>query len=89
MITIAIVAAAFVASVTVGVIGFVRAGIVREERDQSLLDIPATRSAVATRRLIGLYVRSPRYPIEVDEATTAQWPAHRPSGRPRATGQYR
>jgi hypothetical protein len=60
MIIIAIAATSFLVGVIAGVIVLLRAGINREESDRSLLDQPPTRAARATRRLIGLYVRTPR-----------------------------
>jgi hypothetical protein len=59
MITIVIVASAFLAVVIVGVIALLRAGIAREESDRSLLGDPATLATAATRRVVGLYVRTP------------------------------
>ena len=88
MIIFAIGTAAFVAGAMAGVIGFLRAGIVREERDQSLLDLPTTRASVITRRLVGLHVRSPRYVIAADEETAPSL-EHRPAGHPCTTGQGR
>jgi hypothetical protein len=61
VIIFAIGAAAFFLVAMAAVIVFLRAGIAREERDQSLLDLPATRASGITRRLVGLHVRSPRY----------------------------
>jgi hypothetical protein len=60
MITIAITSAAFVVGALVSVIVLLRIGISREETDKSLTAVPSTRSAVAARRLVGLYVRSPQ-----------------------------
>jgi len=88
VIIFAIGAAAFVTGAMAGVIGFLRAGIVREERDHSLLDRPATRASGITRRLVGLYVRSPRYVIQADEQMATR-PEHRSAEHPRATGQNR
>lgn len=59
VIIIAIAAAAFLAGVVVGVVALVCTGIAREESDNSLRGEPTTRSAAATRRLTGLYVRMP------------------------------
>lgn len=59
MIVIAIAAIAFLAGVIAGVMVLVRAGISREESDRSLIDEPPTIAAKATRRLVGLYVRTP------------------------------
>ncbi len=88
MIIFAIGAAAFVIGAMAGVIGLLRAGIVREERDQSLLDLPATHASGITRRLVGLYVRSPRYAVEAD-AKTADRPEHHAAGHPCTSGQNR
>jgi hypothetical protein len=88
VIIFAIGTAAFVAGAIAGAIGFLRAGIVREERDQSLLNLPTTRASVITRRLVGLHVRSPRYVITADEETASR-PEHRPAGHPCTTGQGR
>ena len=88
MIIFAISTAAFVAGAMAGVIGFLRAGIVREERDQSLLDLPATRASGITRRLVGLYVRSPRYVIQAEDEMATRL-EHRSAGHPCATGQNR
>lgn len=71
-----------------GVIVFLRAGIVREERDQSLLDLPATRASGITRRLVGLYVRSPRYSVEADEQMADRL-QHHSVEHPCTTGQNR
>ena len=87
MIVFVIGAAAFFIGAMAGVIAFLRAGIVREERDQSLLDLPATRTSGITRRLVGLYVRAPRYAVEADAKTDR--PEYRSAGHPRATGQTR
>ncbi len=67
MITIGIAAAAFLVGVIAGVILLLRAGITREESDRSLLDEPATRAAKATRRVVGLYVRTPQRVTEADD----------------------
>jgi hypothetical protein len=69
MITIGIAATAFLVGVIAGVILLLRAGIIREEADRSLLDEPATRAARATRRVIGLYVRTPQRVAEADDVT--------------------
>jgi hypothetical protein len=60
MIIIAIAAIAFLVGVIAGIVVLLRAGITREESDRSLLDEPPTRAARATRRVIGVYVRTPR-----------------------------
>jgi hypothetical protein len=66
MITVVIVASAFLAGVIAGVIVLLRSGIAREESDHSLLGDPATRATAATRRVVGLYVRTPERTIEGD-----------------------
>jgi hypothetical protein len=66
MITIVIVASAFLTGVIAGVIALLRAGIAREESDHSLLRDPTTRAAAATRRVVGLYVRTPNEATEAD-----------------------
>jgi hypothetical protein len=68
MITIAIVAGAFLAGVIAGVIALLRTGIAREESDHSLLSDPTTRAATATRRVVGLYVRTPERVVEAKQA---------------------
>ena len=60
MITIAILAVALVASVVAGAIALLRAGIGREESERSFLGEPPTRAAAVTRRVVGLYVRTPQ-----------------------------
>jgi len=87
VIIFAIGAAAFFLGTMVGVILLLRAGIVREERDQSLLDLPATHASALTRRLVGLHVRSPRYVIETGEP--ADQDEHGSAGHPCTTGQGR
>lgn len=59
MITVTIVAVAFIAGVVAGVIALLRAGIAREESDNSLRGEPATRASAVTRRMVSLYVRMP------------------------------
>lgn len=85
MITIVIAASAFLAGAIAGVIALLRAGIAREESDHSLLGDPATRATAATRRVVGLYVRTPRQAVEADRCTGQRpaWPAHRPPAGPR------
>jgi hypothetical protein len=82
MITIAIVVGASVLGLAVGVIAVLQAGIAREEADRSLLADPATCAASVTRRLVGLYVRTP------DRATgPGGHDATRPTQRPRRAGR--
>jgi hypothetical protein len=59
MIIITILVAALFGCLTAGVVALVRAGVAREESDRSLLRDPPTRAAAITRRLVGLYVRTP------------------------------
>jgi hypothetical protein len=66
MIIIAITVTAFLGGVIVGVVALLRAGISREESDHSLRGGPQTRTATATRRVIGLYVRTPPGGTRVD-----------------------
>ncbi len=73
MIIIAILAAALVASVIVGSIAFLRVGIRREESDKSFLDEAPTRTAAVTRRVVGLYVRTPQRPAQDDKAHPANF----------------
>jgi hypothetical protein len=71
MITIAIVAIAFIAGAIAGVIALLRAGIAREESENSLRDEPPTRTSAATRHLVGLYVRMPKSDSADDVAEMA------------------
>jgi hypothetical protein len=71
MITVAIVAVAFVAGAVAGVIALLRAGIAREESENSLRDEPPTRSSAVTRRIVGLYVRMPKSESADDVAEMA------------------
>jgi hypothetical protein len=89
MIIYALVAAAFVIGVIAAFIVLLRAGIAREERDHSLLDRPATRAAGVTRRMVGLYVRAPRYVIRDDQATVTRKAEHRSAGHPCTMGHDR
>ena len=89
MIIYALVAAAFVIGVFAAVIVLLRAGIAREERDRSLLDRPATRAAGITRRMVGLYVRAPRYATKADQETATREVDHRSPGHPCTTGHNR
>jgi hypothetical protein len=82
MITIAIVISATILGLAVGVIAMLQVGIAREEADRSLLADPATCAASVTRRLVGLYVRTPDRPTGPG--------AHdftRPTQRPRRAGR--
>jgi len=89
MINFAITAAAVVAALIAGAVAVLRAGIVREESDRSLLGAPATRTASVTRRVVGLYVRAPRQVITTGDGTSAPVPARRSAGCPHTKGQYR
>jgi hypothetical protein len=55
VITIAILVAAISAIAIASVLTLLRAGIAREDSDQSLRRAPATRAAAMTRRMVGLY----------------------------------
>jgi hypothetical protein len=59
MITIAILTAVFGIGLIAGLVALVRVGIAREEHDRSLLDQPPTLAVALTRRIVGLYVRTP------------------------------
>jgi len=66
MIAIIILAAAIVASILAGAVALVRAGIAREESDNSLRGEPPTLAAALTRRVVGLYVRMPEDAAQAD-----------------------
>ncbi len=68
MIVTAILCAAIVAAFLTGAVVFLRVGIGREESDHSLLGAPTTRAATVTRRIVGLYVRTPRNAIGPGQA---------------------
>lgn len=89
MIIYALVATVFVIGFIAAVIVVLRAGIAREERDRSLLDRPATRASGITRRMVGLYVRAPRYVVRADQATANRRAGHQSAEHPCATGQNR
>ena len=80
MITIAIAAALSALGLAIAVIALLQAGISREEADRSLLTDPATRAASVTRRLVGLYVRTPDRPA--DAGRFGGQDATRPGRRP-------
>ena len=85
MITIAIVAATLVGGVIAGVIVLLRVGIGRESYDESFLDEPQTRATAVTRRVIGLYVRTPQCRTQADDATDRTNPGQAqrpPTARP-------
>ena len=84
MITIAIVVAALALGLAVAVIAMLQAGISREEADRSLLADPTTAAARVTRRLVGLYVRTPERLPEADHHPDPDGPgsACKPPARP-------
>jgi hypothetical protein len=82
MITIAIVISATILGLAVGVIAMLQVGIAREEADRSLLADPATCAASVTRRLVGLYVRTPDRPTGPGAQDFT-----RPTQRPRRAGR--
>lgn len=67
MTVITILAAALLASVLTGVLVLLRIGIAREESEECLLDEPPTRAAAVTRRIVGLYVRTPQCLTQADD----------------------
>lgn len=97
MIAIVILPAAFIIGVLVGMAALLRFGIAREESRRSLRGNPGTRSAAATRQVLGLYASPPRIvlhpsnPADPAEAMpsrnprTLPWqeaPAQLPAGHP-------
>jgi hypothetical protein len=84
MIAMALAVAAITAVLAVVVIALLRAGIAREESDRSLLVGPRTRAASVTRRMVGLYVRTPDRVGDVSRfgGQDAISPAERPPRRP-------
>lgn len=70
MITIATLTAVFGVGLIAGLVALVQVGIAREEHDRSLLDEPSTLTAALTRRIVGLYVRTPRRIAVVDESAS-------------------
>ena len=84
MIAIALTVAAATAVLAVAAITLLRAGIAREESDHSLLVGPTTRSASVTRRMVGLYVRTPDRVADAGRfgGQDAISPAQRPPRRP-------
>jgi hypothetical protein len=60
VITIAVLFVTFLAGAITGAIVLVRAAICREESNDSLLRKADTRSAAATRRLVGFYTDVPQ-----------------------------
>jgi hypothetical protein len=71
MIVIAILSAALAAALIASGAMYLRLGIGREESDHSLRGEPTTRAATLTRRIVGLYVRTPQ------NVTQAGYAAHR------------
>jgi hypothetical protein len=67
MIAVAILVCAFLAGAMAGVILLLRTGIAREETDFSLRGKPATRAAAVTRRMVGLYARTPTDDLPPDD----------------------
>lgn len=60
MITIAVLIVTFAAGAMAGAIVLFRAGIAREEADNSLLRKPPTRAAAATRRIVDFKTQIPQ-----------------------------
>jgi hypothetical protein len=89
MIIYALVAAAFVIGVIVGGIVLLRIGIAREERDRSMLGVPATRASGVTRRMVGLYVRAPRHVTRADHALAVRRAEGQSAGHPCTMGHDR
>jgi uncharacterized membrane protein len=87
MITIAIVATAFVAGAIAGVVVLLRVGMASEESYQPLLGEPATRRAAATRRIVGLYVNPDQRANQADHAADRTGAGH--AQRPSTTGPGR
>ncbi len=59
--TVITILVAFLAGAITGVLVLLRVGMASEDRDKPLFYEPPTRSAAATRRVVGLYVTpSPR-----------------------------
>ena len=67
MITTVILIAGIPAVIAVGAIVLLRAGIAREDSDHSLKGMPATRASAMTRRMVGLYVRTPQRSADDDD----------------------
>lgn len=59
---------AFLAGAIAGVLVLLRVGMASEERERPLFYAPATRSAAATRRVVGLYVTPPISAGQADHA---------------------
>jgi len=84
MITTVILIAGIPAVIAVGAIVLLRAGIAREDSDHSLKGMPATRASAMTRRMVGLYVRTPQRSAADDIADRAGSPdSRRPCDRRR------
>jgi hypothetical protein len=69
MIAFILLAAVSFASALAGVLALLRAGITREESDNSLRGKPATLAGALTRRMVGLYVRMPPTDNPLGDAT--------------------
>ncbi len=85
MIAITVLAAGFISGAIASAIALLRMGIAREESDNSLLDEPATRAATVTRRVVSLYVRSPRRATQADDVALqadANQGQHPPTAEP-------
>ena len=80
MIIITVLAAVVLASLTAGALALLRASIAREDSASSLLGKPRTRATALTRRVVGLYVRTPRHVSEPDAVAdrTEKGHGHRP-----------
>jgi hypothetical protein len=82
MIAVAVLAITFAAGVTAGIAALLRLGIAREERHRSLRAQPGTRSAAATRQVLGLYVRMPGSTTWAGQAASPAQPAQPPRALP-------
>jgi hypothetical protein len=61
--------AAFLAGAIAAVLVLLRMGMASEKPDTTLSSHPPTRSAAATRRVVGLYVQTPRSAGQPDHGT--------------------
>ena len=80
MIIITVLAAVLLASLTAGALALLRASIAREDSASSLLGEPRTRATAWTRRVVGVYVRTPWHVREPDAVAdgTEEGHGHRP-----------
>lgn len=78
---------AFLAGAMAGLIVLLRVGMASEERDKPLFYEPATRSAAATRRIVGLYVAPPRSVSQADHAADRTSAGRDPCPSTTATGR--